>query len=1008
MKFPKVFFWPVVAGTLVGASWGWAADPAELWQTAVKAYQHREYTQGQSVLRQYLALERNNGREDLGRYFLAELERLAGQSQAALDSYQRLFSSRDEGIRFSSRMRAGEWHFEHGQYGQAAEFFRALDQEPGAQFLIPDPQLAQLKSELKLGRVSEAQKIFKRVLETYPRALLYPEIHFLFGFMKALEGKPLDALKIIAEVPEHPLASLVSGLLLESQGRFLPAIEAYNAVLSQGAAVLESHRHFALYAKARAFYKSGDFLSARQVCRIYKGTFAGEPALEVKAELLESLIALSQARFSEVLERDGRYFSSPRRLSQEDWALARWAAGEAYLNVNQPEAALHNYLEAQKFASPYRLEILKKIGYLFIQDGKWPEAEHWLDECRRLAAPDSLTLVFLVRVALETGQPVQSFQSLRALVDQKDPLASLALYYWVVYQADHENFSALVEQWPLLEKTLADREPAPEYRELEAWTRLLVADAFYRQGQAGAAKQYYLRVPKFTSHGPLISQAQAGLAWCAFQNQEFSEAIEQSRLALAQPDLADRLKPELELLQAQAYFNQQAYADAIQGYREWIGKNPKNAKIPAVRFQVGWAQYLKQEYLDAVETWTSLAGDFPKSPEAHEALLRAADLYFQSNENQQARAIYQQLIREAPAEADVRKYRLRVAQTYYNEQNDGDAIRGFSGLIAQFPETEEGQEAQRAVEAASYRIADRVNDLSAFQEFIARFPHSRLAEDIQYRMGEALYQKGKFPESLENFSKFILTYTQSPRTPNAHYYLMVCQESLGNSPEAMQQAEAFIKNYPQHELAPELMFRLASLQFQSGQFAPAAEHFAQCADGFALKTYQAKGWFNAAIAYEKLELPQPAIQFYEKVTQTYPQDPNAALSFSRIALLRARQNQFVESEAALEKLKQLPQPELLGKTRQGLAALYRAQGENGRYETILNEMMLENNSAKPEYSYVLIDLAALYEQKKDWGRALAVYRRLAKTTDQQKWKIAAQKRIQLLQKIIHTKLGNGK
>ena len=226
---------------------------------------------------------------------------------------------------------------------------------------------------------------------------------------------------------------------------------------------------------------------------------------------------------------------------------------------------------------------------------------------------------------------------------------------------------------------------------------------------------------------------------------------------------------------------------------------------------------------------------------------------------------------------------------------------------------------------------------------------------------------------------------------------------MGNSLNAAQQAEAFLKNYPQHELAPEMMFRLASTEFQLERYVPAAEHFVACAEQYALKEYQPRAWYNAAVTYDKLQVPSKAVEYYTKLIQAYPQDPNTANSLARLALMHASERNAAGVEGVLQKMEARPDPDLLLKTYLSLAALYQEQGENAQREAILKRLMDRGNPKAEEYSLALVELASVYEQEKAWAPAVAVYQRLLKVTTQPKWRDAAKKRVKLLQRILQSR-----
>jgi tetratricopeptide (TPR) repeat protein len=196
------------------------------------------------------------------------------------------------------------------------------------------------------------------------------------------------------------------------------------------------------------------------------------------------------------------------------------------------------------------------------------------------------------------------------------------------------------------------------------------------------------------------------------------------------------------------------------------------------------------------------------------------------------------------------------------------------------------------------------------------------------------------------------------------------------------------------------MFRLASTEFLLERYLPAAGYFVDCAEKYALKEYQPRAWYNAAVTYDKLQVPSKAAEYYTKLIQAYPQDPNAASSLARLVLMQAADKNAAGAEESLRKLEAQPDAGLLLKTYLSLAVLYQDQGENSLREAVLKRLMDRGDPKLEGYSLALVELASVYEQQKAWAPALAVYQRLLKVTAQPKWREAAKKRVKLLQRIL--------
>jgi TolA-binding protein len=985
---------------------GMTKSLTDTWQAALSNHLAKKYIQSNIWLEKYLERIQDEKRIDAARFFMAENYRLLGQSENALLLYQSLAISTPNGpLKTSARFREGELAYNRGKFQQAVGIFNGLAGDSQAEFLYPQIPIVQVKTNLKLNRIPEARRVFTRLIEKFPRSLLDPEIKFLYGIMKEYEKNPFAALKIYEELSGNPLAKLFGGAILEAQGRFLAAIEAYNTMLDMSPTL--SQRKMAEYFKIRAFYKSGDYLSADNLSRLYLSNYP-KSTFRSQAALLRVLILLAQSRFTEVLEAYPKYTQDFAALPSEDQSLLNYALAEASLNLDRNPEAIALYTRAITMAGKqYRSEMLLHLAYAQLAVRDWEEAFIRINEYfRQTSEPLPFAYLISVQAHLGTRREQGAFRAVKTLVQAKSDMAQVGLYFLAAYYTDKGEIKKLLTQWALLEKALKKGNPHVEFREVAAWSRLLVAEAYFKMDKYLLARDYYQKAMLLYPHDNIEIGALAGLIWCSFKMKEYGHVQSQSERLFVLQNVPKKVKTEIALIQAHADFNLQAYAKAIRAYRHWLESSGPHPSRTAVWFQIGWAYYLDNAFLDAVETWKTLAKKYPESPETKEALFWIADTYFQAGENEQARKVFEDLITKYPESTKRSQHTLRIAQTYYNEQKDKEAIRRFTAIMLAFPETEEAQEAQNGIEAASYRIADRMDTIPVFREFIEKFPESPLAEDIQYRVGEAYYFKEMYAESLKEFAHFVVVYTKSPRTPNSQYYIAVCQEQLGNAQEAKMQAEAFVTNYPQHELAPEMMFRLASGEFQLEEYGAASEHFVACAENYELKEYQPRAWYNAAVTYEKLQLPEQSLVYYKKLIEKYPKDTNAQVSLSRMIIMHAQNQNQAGIQQVLEMLEAQQDKELLQKTWISLAVMYKEQGNTVEHEAMLKKIMRDGLPKAREYSMVLVELASIYEGEKSWPDALRVYRRLAKVTKESKWKQAANKRIKLLQRII--KAGRGK
>ena len=113
--------------------------------------------------------------------------------------------------------------------------------------------------------------------------------------------------------------------------------------------------------------------------------------------------------------------------------------------------------------------------------------------------------------------------------------------------------------------------------------------------------------------------------------QEFDEAIAAWRGYLAKfpngPQSADAQRAILdtELLIAAEALRREKYVDARAAWTAFVARNPLDARVPQVLFQVGESLVTEEEFDDAIAAWETLISKFPGSePSAHGQFLIAS------------------------------------------------------------------------------------------------------------------------------------------------------------------------------------------------------------------------------------------------------------------------------------------------------------------------------------------------------------------------------------------------
>lgn len=975
-----------------------AVSLASDWQPAVLAYMNKNYER--SLALQQASNQAASAEEKLvNRFLLVETylkQHAYQQAQAELTPLANQGSRRS--LQLSATFRLAELAYQQQAYRRSLQFLGSIKNNRDARFLYPSMPVLEIKNLLKLKQIKAAEREFQAMIKRYPRSLKNDKIKLLYAVLKDYQNQLLDALELYAELTDYPMVHLLAGRCQEELGRLVAAIESYQKAIDQ--AQVTSHRQLAQYLKCQAFYKNRDYLAAQKSSERLLAETSSTPYYE-KVKLLQLLIKFKQGRFLETIKLAKASSAWARQLNKHDQSLILLVQADAYLNVDQFEEAEQAYQQALNLTDQFSSEVTIKLAFLQSLKQDWSRCQAFLRTYHsNTRQPKPLAFLLTSIAGYATGQESAAFNALTKLNQNQQGLDEIAFHHMIKYYQQKNDPEKLIRQWTLLKRQLRKQELPSDIREVAAQVRIMVAEAYFKQGKYQLARQYFRQADQLYPYESVKAHTLPGLVWCDYKLKQYSQIAAHDDQIQRLQEINPKVKQEIALLTAHTLFNQKNYQEAVVAYQRWLDQVGDHRDKPEVTFQMGWAYYLSESYLDAIETWKTLTIDYPKHPMSKTALIWIGDTYFQAGENQAARETYQALIEAFPQDEAKSNWKLRMAQTYYNELEDKQAIYLFIEIIDDYPDTEDARQAQKGIEAASYRIADALDTIPAFQSFLSKYPDSYLAEDILYRIGAAYFQNEYYQQCVNALLDYILKFTKSGRLAQANYYILVSQEKLGNLSTARTQAQTFLQNYPEHELAPEVTFRLASIAFQQEDYASAAGWFVTCAEKYELEKYQAKAWYNAAVSYEKVKQPTNAALYYEKLIKHFPDDENVATGLQRLVQLYLLAQQLDEVEQLLETKTVEQQKEVLPKIWFEISNYYREQNNQDEQVAYLKKITASQVVDRQTKSLALIELAAYHEKRKAWKQALTTYQQLIKTATEDKWIQAAQKRVVLLKRII--------
>jgi tetratricopeptide (TPR) repeat protein len=145
--------------------------------------------------------------------------------------------------------------------------------------------------------------------------------------------------------------------------------------------------------------------------------------------------------------------------------------------------------------------------------------------------------------------------------------------------------------------------------------------------------------------------------------------------------------------------------------------------------------------------------------------------------------------------------------------------------------------------------------------------------DTTLRLGDTYYVAKNYQQALDLYDKVIQA--NAPEKDYAYYQKGVTLGLLGRRDEANQTLAALLKTSPNSRYAEQAVFQQAQLDFQAGDYAPAAAGFTRLIENRPTSTLLPDAYQRRGVAYANLEQQDKAVADFQKVLADYPRSTAA-------------------------------------------------------------------------------------------------------------------------------------
>ncbi len=455
------------------------------------------------------------------------------------------------------------------------------------------------------------------------------------------------------------------------------------------------------------------------------------------------------------------------------------------------------------------------------------------------------------------------------------------------------------------------------------------------------------------------------------------------------------------------------YAKVIALYAAVAGQEKV---IEKARFGLAWTYLKSGDLQNAVAMFQAVADNTDDKMVKVSAVTQIADAYQQAGEMDKAVAVYDRILREMPDSpyGDHVQYRLGISLLKSGKIDP--AIFAFQALKANYPRSKYIAESRYYLGMAYFRKKDWSSAVEGLTAFVLGTPPSdEFAPESRYILALAQFNLHHFDKAVAAFNEILRLYQDRPQVlQNAQVGLAKTYHAMGDTKEALKRFKDIVYRYPRTEAEIEGLLWVGQYNMADGLYQRAAELYAQ---GLAdLPDTSNKGLlhFELGRACQALDKLDKALEQFRQVDpKTDPVlYPRAKLAIAGIFSKELDTGKAVDTyrgiiatspefkRDALMKIAQIYRRENRSRDElqsykdaleadKGDSAVTSAQIQfsvGDAYEVLNDPDRAVEAYFKVPYLYVkdtpwvikaYLRIARIYENKEDWDKAMAAYKKVA-------------------------------
>ncbi len=477
------------------------------------------------------------------------------------------------------------------------------------------------------------------------------------------------------------------------------------------------------------FFFFSCFLKAQNVSQIYSSAMdAYHSADYVKASRL----------FEE--------FFQQHKITDEQYATAKYYSANALLNLNEPYAATDGfeYLVNNFKWSSFRDKALYKLGVIYYNEASYSQCRYYL------------TLL---------------------LDDYPESEYDGSALYWIGESYSKDN--RLDEAVTFLKQAI----DSPRNNRFVDYSIYTLATVYEKKKDYKNAVKYYDQLLSYHSDSKLAPAAQVRIGIAYFKLKDYQSSIVELNNPLVSTLSKDQYAESLYLL-ANSYYRVKDYPEAEKTYKIIIKDFPSSSVLQEVKYGLAWSYFQQKKYNDAYNVFNALSLSDDADSIAVKSFFWKAEAKRYAGQTAQAFNIYKEFLLKYPDSDLGYGVQYQLGAVYFNDKKF-DLAEKFLQTSLSAPD--------QSIKAKAYTLLGEIkleqkNYSESIKDFTSATQLADIPDDLRKRallgLGAASYYSKNFNGGISYLQK-LSTEDKNFESDKTNFFLAECYFSLGQYSEAL-------------------------------------------------------------------------------------------------------------------------------------------------------------------------------------------------------------------------------